>query len=362
MDCRVKPGNDAFYHTIDLEREHLTKPGSSHGRARDAPQARFEPMEMAKLPSDRLPSKNFVPPAARHPVDGPRIALMEAPAAAIAPLTSTSLRAPRLPGRAYVPPPRPAAAPTPQIEGPTGDITIAIAGLNPSTVPPVQLPSASSPAQFSAGEKVRPEGAVADGLSKGVTVVPDLYARGAAGQPKPELLAMSLAPRSTRELVEQMTRKTSGPAHAASASSATHVTNAPDARFNGRDVYMMVIQMPNLTSYSGSWLMWYADRTSRASALQPIAAPVPHRKVDPRYTPSLIAERVQGRVQLYCVIGREGHVSSIEVVRGADARLNRSAEEALSKWEFEPATRNGEPVDVDVVVEIPFVLAPLTTK
>lgn len=121
---------------------------------------------------------------------------------------------------------------------------------------------------------------------------------------------------------------------------------------------MMVIQMSNLTSYSGSWLMWYADRTARAMSADRIAAPVPHRKADPKYSQSLVEQRIQGRVQLYCVIGREGHVSSIQLLRGADERLNQSAQEALAKWEFEPATKNGEPVDVDVVVEIPFVLAP----
>ena len=46
---------------------------------------------------------------------------------------------------------------------------------------------------------------------------------------------------------------------------------------------MMAIQMPNLTSYSGSWLMWYADRTAREAGLAPVAPPVAHRKVDPKY-------------------------------------------------------------------------------
>jgi TonB family protein len=139
---------------------------------------------------------------------------------------------------------------------------------------------------------------------------------------------------------------------------ATRVSSSPDSRFDGRDVYMMAIQMPNLTSYSGSWLLWYADRTARQTGLQPIAAPVAHRKVDPKYFPAAVAERVEGKVRLYCVIGREGTVTSIELLHGIDERLDRSAEEALSKWEFYPATRNGQPVDVDVVVEIPFVLAP----
>ena len=53
-------------------------------------------------------------------------------------------------------------------------------------------------------------------------------------------------------------------------------------------------------------------------------------------------------------------MSTVELVRGLDDRLNQTAEEALAKWEFEPATRHGEPVEVDVLVEIPFRLAPRT--
>ncbi|MES1256888.1 MAG: energy transducer TonB, partial [Acidobacteriota bacterium] len=139
---------------------------------------------------------------------------------------------------------------------------------------------------------------------------------------------------------------------------ATKVSGAPDPRFNGREVFMMAIQMPNLTSYSGSWLMWYSDRTAREAGLAPIAPPVAHRKVDPKYIATAVAERVEGRVTLACVIDRQGHVSGVELVRGLDARLNQSAEEALSKWEFFPATRKGEPVEVDVLVEIPFRLEP----
>jgi outer membrane biosynthesis protein TonB len=41
-----------------------------------------------------------------------------------------------------------------------------------------------------------------------------------------------------------------------------------------------------------------------------------------------------------------------------DDRLDRSAQEALAKWEFVPAVRDGVPVDVDAIFEIPFHLAP----
>ena len=45
-----------------------------------------------------------------------------------------------------------------------------------------------------------------------------------------------------------------------------------------------------------------------------------------------------------------------------DARLYRTAAEALAKWEFTAAMRNGVAVDVDAVFEIPFQLAPRTAK
>ena len=37
-------------------------------------------------------------------------------------------------------------------------------------------------------------------------------------------------------------------------------------------------------------------------------------------------------MQLACVIGKDGRVSTVELVRGLDDRLNQSAEEALAKW------------------------------
>jgi protein TonB len=117
--------------------------------------------------------------------------------------------------------------------------------------------------------------------------------------------------------------------------------------------------MPNITSYVGSWIMWFAERTPQgprdASGLQP---PVPLHKVDPKYHPAAISERVEGKVQIAGVIRTDGHVELVHILQSVDARLDRSAEEALLKWEFEPARRNGQPVEVDVVAEIPFLLAP----
>jgi len=116
--------------------------------------------------------------------------------------------------------------------------------------------------------------------------------------------------------------------------------------------------MPNITSYVGSWIMWFAERTPRGPHAGRLHAPVPIHKVDPRYQAIAISERVEGKVQVAGVIRTDGHVDEVRIVKSVDARLDKSAEEALLKWEFEPARRDGSPVEVDVVAEIPFLLAP----
>jgi TonB family protein len=268
------------------------------------------------------------------------------------------------------------------------DLNIAIVGLKPGT-DSVPLPAYSSPAAFSGGEKINPEGATSDGKTVGLAV-PNLFARnpdsdgarrsasgpaapGQAARGQPTLLARAYASPTSSETLREALRTaqpvatvTAAPAATGTAPAAaiTKVSGAPTARFNGRDVYMMAIQMPNLTSFSGSWLMWYSDRAAHVSGLAPIAPPLAHRKVDPKYIAELVDERKEGTVQLFCVIGKDGAVSGIETLRGFEPRLDQSAREALAKWEFYPATRQNEatrenePVEVEVVVEIPFRVAP----
>jgi TonB family protein len=149
---------------------------------------------------------------------------------------------------------------------------------------------------------------------------------------------------------------------AAPAPRAAHVSSAPDPMLEGRVVYSIAIQMPNVTSYSGSWIVWFAEHEQKEGASGEVRPPVPLRKVDPKYVASAAADGVQGVVRLAAVIRRNGHVDTIQLLRHLDDRLDASAMESLAKWEFEPATRNGAALDVDAVFEIPFRLAPKPSK
>ncbi len=252
----------------------------------------------------------------------------------------------------------------PVLQGATASTAnIAVMGLNPVDQLKVPLPEGSRRAQFSAGPKLNPDGATANGRSSGITV-PDLTVRGGDKDAARNLIARALSPaynsptsaESLRASARDAARRNSVDDDIGRASG-TRVSGAPDPRFLGRQVFSVAIQSPNLTSHSGSWLMWYADREELSYRAQ-ISAPQPLHKVDPKYIATAAEEKIEGTVRLAFVISSDGRVFSIETVKGIDERLNESAVEALQKWTFTPAMREGKPVAVDALVEIPFRLAP----
>lgn len=131
--------------------------------------------------------------------------------------------------------------------------------------------------------------------------------------------------------------------------------------FGARRVYTVSINMPNLTSESGSWVLRFAELDSAVTASKDgdISSPVAVRKVDPRYVPSAVRDRVQGTVTLGAYIMRDGTVTHIRVLNALDPRLDASAAAALADWQFVPARKNGVPVDLEIVVQIPFRLPSL---
>ena len=65
-------------------------------------------------------------------------------------------------------------------------------------------------------------------------------------------------------------------------------------------------------------------------------------------------DNVEGTVTLYAVIHANGSVSNIKVLNSVDPRLDEAAVKALSRWQFRPGTKAGDPVELEAVVMIPF--------
>jgi TonB family protein len=130
------------------------------------------------------------------------------------------------------------------------------------------------------------------------------------------------------------------------------LSQAEQEIFGKRKFYSLTLNMPNLNSAGGSWVIRFAALKS-ANAGE-LSAPVATRKVDPAYPIELMRQNVAGTVTLYAVIQADGKIGGVRVLRGIDDRLDQYASEALAQWQFQPATRNGDPVDVEAVFRIPF--------
>jgi TonB family protein len=135
--------------------------------------------------------------------------------------------------------------------------------------------------------------------------------------------------------------------------------NAPgrieDKVFGAKRYYSMTLNMPNLTSAGGSWIIRFAE-LNETTVTGEVVAPQAMVKVDPAYPAELMRDRVEGTVTLYAVIRKDGTVGEVKVLRGVEERLDENARIALSRWKFHPATKNGSAVDLETVVQIPFVV------
>jgi len=78
--------------------------------------------------------------------------------------------------------------------------------------------------------------------------------------------------------------------------------------------------------------------------------------VMPVYPPQAKKERIQGKVILDAVIGKDGTVVKLSVQSGPEA-LQKSAEDAVRQWTYKPFLLNGEPVEVKTSITVVYSLS-----
>jgi TonB family protein len=75
----------------------------------------------------------------------------------------------------------------------------------------------------------------------------------------------------------------------------------------------------------------------------------------PGYTPEARAAGVKGPVQLSLTIGADGIPRDIRVIKPLDPGLDQKAIEAVTKWRFRPAQKDGQPIEGQLVgLELAF--------
>ena len=170
--------------------------------------------------------------------------------------------------------------------------------------------------------------------------------QGSAGDPV--LMASATPPRTTAT-----------PRHAAAELPPDLKTDAEKNVFGPRRFYAMTLNVPNLNSQGGSWVMHFAELKD-AEKQGSLMAPVATRAVDPGYPLELMRQNVKGTVTLAAVIQSDGSVGDVKILNGIDDRLDEYARTAMLRWKFLPALRDGNPVALQAVVMIPF--RPITKK
>jgi protein TonB len=80
------------------------------------------------------------------------------------------------------------------------------------------------------------------------------------------------------------------------------------------------------------------------------------RQVTPVYPPPARQARISGTVRIEAVIGRDGIIQSLQVMRG-HPWLAQAALDAVRQWVYRPTLLNGEPVEVLTQIDVNFKLA-----
>jgi protein TonB len=87
-----------------------------------------------------------------------------------------------------------------------------------------------------------------------------------------------------------------------------------------------------------------------------ISAPQPVLTPDPEYTDEARSAKTQGTCTLWLIVDAAGRPRDIRIVHGLGFGLDAKAMEAVQRWRFDPALKDGKPVTVQISVEVEFKL------
>jgi periplasmic protein TonB len=85
-----------------------------------------------------------------------------------------------------------------------------------------------------------------------------------------------------------------------------------------------------------------------------VTAPRAIYSPEPDYSDEARQTKHQGVVTLLAVIGTDGRPRDIQVARSLGMGLDEKAVAAVRTWKFEPGTKDGRPVAVQICVEVDF--------
>jgi len=85
-----------------------------------------------------------------------------------------------------------------------------------------------------------------------------------------------------------------------------------------------------------------------------ITSPEVTHEQKPQYTQDAMNRHVEGTAWVRATVMPQGCVSEASIIRPLDPGLDVQAMRAVANWKFRPALLDGQPVPVDVVIEVSF--------
>jgi protein TonB len=82
--------------------------------------------------------------------------------------------------------------------------------------------------------------------------------------------------------------------------------------------------------------------------------PMPTKTVPPVYPSALKHDGISGMVTMSILVDENGFVQNPVVKKSTRPEFEQPAIDAVSKWKFEPAKKDGKPVAVQVVIPVKF--------
>lgn len=87
-----------------------------------------------------------------------------------------------------------------------------------------------------------------------------------------------------------------------------------------------------------------------------VKAPRPIHTPEPEYSESTRRARIEGTVRLDVIVGPDGRVRDAFVISSLEPSLDANAIKAVKTWTFEPATKDGKPLPVELTIEVSYKL------
>jgi protein TonB len=82
--------------------------------------------------------------------------------------------------------------------------------------------------------------------------------------------------------------------------------------------------------------------------------PIPIRTSNPDYPTDLKREGIDGLVAVVTIIDEKGNVIDVSVKKSSNPAFERPAKEAIMRWKFTPAKKDGKAVKMRVTIPVKF--------